>query len=224
MPLPERVNFVTNLTPRLNAGQNDRHFPLKVTGNRSISHSPGIRHPVFWDEVSKVLPSNPLNHAFPLSAACWACTTYGITPRAEIPVPECHGCPSLGRHYSLGEASSSPPCLPYKHAFVILRQALVVARVGVIFKLRLSFLEPTKTRGTWLHKTPPALTLLLPRAVYRGRTCNVPEAWTIWHCGESPRSPLSQQVVFAVWLFLRELNLKWIEFSHKPISKSSPWS
>jgi len=87
---------------------------------------------------------------------------------------------------------------PYKHAFAILRQALVVARVGVIFKLRLSFLEPTKTRGTWLQKTPPALTLLLPRAVYRGRTCNVPEAWIMWHCGKSPRSPLSQQVVFAV--------------------------
>ena len=153
MPLPERVNFVTNLTPRLNTGQNDRHFPLNVTGNRSISHSPGILHPIFWDEVSKFLPSNPLNHAFPLSAACWACTTYGITPRAEIPVPECHGCPSLGRHYSLGEASSSPPCLPYKHAFVILRQALVVARVGVIFKLRLSFLEPTKPGGHG-YKTP----------------------------------------------------------------------
>ena len=37
---------------------------------------------------------------------------------------------------------------PYKHAFAMLRQALVVARVGVIFKLRLSFLEPTKSRGT----------------------------------------------------------------------------
>ena len=56
---------------------------------------------------------------------------------------------------------------PYKHAFAILRQALVVARAGVIFKLRLSFLEPTKTRGTWLQKTPPALTLLLPRSLSR---------------------------------------------------------
>ena len=87
---------------------------------------------------------------------------------------------------------------PYKHAFAILRQALVVARVGVIFKLRLSFLERTKTRGTWLQKPPPALTLLLPRAVYRGRICSVPEAWIMWDCGKSPRSPLSQEVVFAV--------------------------
>ena len=80
----------------------------------------------------------------------------------------------------------------------MLRQALVVARVGVIFKLRLSFLEPTKSRGTWLQKYPPALTVVLPRAIYRGRKCNVPEAWIMWHCGETPRSPLAQQVVFAV--------------------------
>ena len=87
---------------------------------------------------------------------------------------------------------------PYKHAFAILRQALVVARVGIIFKLRLSFLEPTKTRGTWLPKIPPALTLLLPRAVYRGRTCNVPEAWIMWHSGKIPRSLFSERSVFAV--------------------------
>ena len=88
---------------------------------------------------------------------------------------------------------------PYKHAFAMLRQALVVARVGVIFKLRLSFLEPTKSRGTWLQKYPPALTVVLPRAIYRGRKCNVPEAWIMLHCcGETPRSPLAQQVVFAV--------------------------
>ena len=87
---------------------------------------------------------------------------------------------------------------PYKHAFAMLRQALVVARVGVIFKPRLSFLEPTKSRGTWLQKYPPALTVVLPRAIYRGRKCNVPAAWIMWHCGETPRSPLAQQVVFAV--------------------------
>eukprot|EP00752_Nemacystus_decipiens_P003221 g2981.t2 len=36
---------------------------------------------------------------------------------------------------------------PYKHAFAILKQALRIGRAGVAFKLRLTFLEPTKTRG-----------------------------------------------------------------------------
>ena len=112
------------------------------------------------------------------------------------------GCAGIGVLKEYAEGDRQPQWIvtspPYKHAFAMLRQALVVARVGVIFKLRLSFLEPTKSRGTWLQKYPPALTVVLPRAIYRGRKCNVPEAWIMWHCGETPRSPLAQQVVFAV--------------------------
>ncbi|CAN0035972.1 unnamed protein product, partial [Ectocarpus sp. 12 AP-2014] len=74
---------------------------------------------------------------------------------------------------------------PYRHAFCILVQALRVARAGVAFKLRLSFLEPTKTRGEWLKANPPSAIVVLPRAVYRGRTCHSTEAWAIWHIGAS---------------------------------------
>ncbi|CAN0169294.1 unnamed protein product [Pylaiella littoralis] len=87
---------------------------------------------------------------------------------------------------------------PHKNAFAILKQALHVAKVGVVFKLRLSFLEPTKTRGQWLKDNPPSLTIVLPRAAYRGRTCNVPEAWFMWYTGEEAHGPIAQQIVFAV--------------------------
>ncbi|CAN0004156.1 unnamed protein product [Pylaiella littoralis] len=87
---------------------------------------------------------------------------------------------------------------PYKNAFAILKKALHVAQVGVVFKLRLSFLEPSKTLGQWLKDNPPSLTIVLPRAVYRGRKCNVPEAWFMWYTGEKAHCPIAQQVVFAV--------------------------
>lgn len=69
---------------------------------------------------------------------------------------------------------------PYDNAFAILKQALRVSRVGVAFKLRLSFLEPTKTRGRWLRENPPDMIVVLPRATYRGRKCYAVEAWLVW--------------------------------------------
>ncbi|CAM9112158.1 unnamed protein product, partial [Hapterophycus canaliculatus] len=72
---------------------------------------------------------------------------------------------------------------PYSDAFRILVQAMRVAREGVAFKLRLNFLEPTKTRGEWLKNNPPSAVVMLPRAVYRGRQCASPEAWIVWHLG-----------------------------------------
>lgn len=69
---------------------------------------------------------------------------------------------------------------PYRHAFAILKQALRVGRIGVAFKLRLTFLEPTKTRGQWLRDNPPCRVVMLPRATYRGRKCSSTEAWFIW--------------------------------------------
>ncbi|CAB1107694.1 unnamed protein product [Ectocarpus sp. CCAP 1310/34] len=70
---------------------------------------------------------------------------------------------------------------PYGNAFSILVRALGVVRVGVAFKLRLSFLEPTKTRGKWLKDNPPSAVVVLPRATYCGRVCSSTEAWFIWH-------------------------------------------
>jgi len=75
---------------------------------------------------------------------------------------------------------SSPP---YKHAFAILKRALTIGRVGVAFKLRLTFHEPTKSRGQWLKDNPPHSIVVLPRAMYRGRKCSSTEAWFIWKGG-----------------------------------------
>ncbi|CAN0079012.1 unnamed protein product, partial [Laminaria digitata] len=72
---------------------------------------------------------------------------------------------------------------PYNKPFEILSVALRIARVGVPFKLRLTFLEPTKKRGKWFKENPPSAVVLLPRATYRGRRCNSPEAWFVWHRG-----------------------------------------
>lgn len=78
---------------------------------------------------------------------------------------------------------------PYGNAFGILVQALRVAQVGVAFKLRLTFLEPTKTRGKWLKENPPSVMVVLPRATYRGRIFCTTEAWFVWHlqdCNDRP--------------------------------------
>lgn len=77
---------------------------------------------------------------------------------------------------------------PYKHAFAILKRALKIGRVGVAFKLRLTFIEPTKTRGQWLKDNPPHGVVVLPRALYRGRKCSSTEAWFIWKVGQGEES------------------------------------
>lgn len=79
---------------------------------------------------------------------------------------------------------SSPP---YKNAFAILKQALRIGRVGVAFKLRLTFLEPTKTRGGWLRANPPDMIVVLTRATYRGRKCSSVEAWFVWEKAQAER-------------------------------------
>ena len=68
---------------------------------------------------------------------------------------------------------------PYKNAFGILSAASRIARVGVAFKLRLTFLKPNKARGNWFKENPTSVVVVLPRAIYRGRQCNWPEAWFV---------------------------------------------
>lgn len=70
---------------------------------------------------------------------------------------------------------------PYSEPWGILKQALLVSRVGVAFKLRLSFLEPTKTRGEWLKENKPDSIVVLPKATYRGKKCCSVEAWFVWN-------------------------------------------
>ena len=82
---------------------------------------------------------------------------------------------------------------PYKNVFGIIGVALRLARVGVALKLRLTFLEPTKTRGNWLKENPHSAVVVLPRATYRGRQCNSPEAWFVWHTrGGADVKPIGQ--------------------------------
>lgn len=83
---------------------------------------------------------------------------------------------------------------PFNSAFPILQNALIRARIGVVFFLRLTFLEPTKERGQWLYDHPRYLDLIYPRFKFRrgkdGRdwqTDSVPIAAFIWrkdttHC------------------------------------------
>ncbi|CAM9976012.1 unnamed protein product, partial [Pylaiella littoralis] len=74
---------------------------------------------------------------------------------------------------------------PYKTAFAILKQTLRIGRVGVAYKLRLDFLEPTKTRGRWFAENSPDKVVVLPRATYRGRRCCSTEAWFVWNKGKA---------------------------------------
>jgi len=72
---------------------------------------------------------------------------------------------------------------PFSEAMGILRQAWEHARCGVIFQLRLSFLEPTFERQEFLEKFPPDRLLVLPRYSFteNGKTDSVTTAWMMWH-------------------------------------------
>jgi hypothetical protein len=70
---------------------------------------------------------------------------------------------------------------PFNVAFPILAQAFERSRVGVAFLLRKTFLEPTKERGPWLEKNPPAMTICLPRHSFRGKgSDSVSTDWFVW--------------------------------------------
>lgn len=61
----------------------------------------------------------------------------------------------------------------------MLCQALRFAHVGVAFKMQLTFVGPTKSRGQWFTQIPPSAVVALPRAKYRGTPCHSPEAWLV---------------------------------------------
>lgn len=70
---------------------------------------------------------------------------------------------------------------PFNKAFSILTMALSRCE-NVAMILRLSFLEPTKTRGIFLSITPPSGLIILPRMSFTedGKTDSVTCAWMIW--------------------------------------------
>ena len=69
----------------------------------------------------------------------------------------------------------------FSDAFEILEQAERLARVGVAFLLRKTFLEPTKERGAWLSIHPPTRIIGLQRHRFRGKgQDSVSCDWCIW--------------------------------------------
>jgi len=77
---------------------------------------------------------------------------------------------------------------PFNSAMTILKLAHRHARFGVIFLLRLSFMEPTKERESWLSQNPPARQIILPRWSYKqnGSTDSVTTAWFVWNKNHQP--------------------------------------
>ena len=80
---------------------------------------------------------------------------------------------------------------PFNQAFPILKNAHDNAKIGVLFFLRLSFLEPTQDRGFWLYRHPPSLILILPRFKFKKgkmgnwQTDSLPIAAMAWVKGVS---------------------------------------
>jgi hypothetical protein len=77
---------------------------------------------------------------------------------------------------------------PFSSAFPIVKLALTHATVGIAFLTRLSFLEPTRDRGRWLHEHPPDRLIVLPRYSFTGdgKTDSVTCAWCVWTHAKHP--------------------------------------
>lgn len=83
---------------------------------------------------------------------------------------------------------------PFNAALPILKNSLNHARLGVVFFLRLSFVEPTEERGQWLFENPRNLDLIYPRFKFRkgkdGKSWqadSVPMMAMIWYKYPMPR-------------------------------------
>ena len=77
---------------------------------------------------------------------------------------------------------------PYRNALACLKNACRIAKVGVAFTRRLSFLEPVVSRTQyWLMQNPPDTVIVLTRTMYRGWRCSGVEAWSVLKIGhETP--------------------------------------
>lgn len=77
---------------------------------------------------------------------------------------------------------------PFSQAIDIIPFAIYYSILGAAFLLRLSFLEPTKSRAPFLIRHPPNKLIVLPRYSFSGdgKTDSVTCAWMIWDkTGES---------------------------------------
>ena len=77
---------------------------------------------------------------------------------------------------------------PFNAAMPMLRLAFNHAAFGVVFLLRLSFMEPTREREAWLYEHPPNRQIILPRWSYKqnGSTDSVTTAWFAWVKAANP--------------------------------------
>jgi len=73
---------------------------------------------------------------------------------------------------------------PFEHAFEILKASYNSVEIGVALLLRLTFLEPTKSRGEWLTEHPPTSLYILgsprPSFTNNGSTDSTTCAWMVW--------------------------------------------
>lgn len=71
---------------------------------------------------------------------------------------------------------------PFSDAIRIVANAVYYSKIGAAFLLRLSFLEPTNERKSFLISKPPNKLIVLPRYSFTedGRTDSVTCAWMIW--------------------------------------------
>lgn len=73
---------------------------------------------------------------------------------------------------------------PFSTAIHILENAYEYSKIGVVMLLRLTFLEPTKKRMTFLQKHPPNKMIIFgqprPSFTNNGETDSVTTAWFIW--------------------------------------------
>jgi len=76
---------------------------------------------------------------------------------------------------------------PFSQAQAIIDNARRHSDV-VIALVRLSFLEPTKSRGAWLQQWPPSSILVTPRWSFtaNGKSDSVTTAWCVWHSVGEP--------------------------------------
>lgn len=81
--------------------------------------------------------------------------------------------------------------VPFGDAFDIVPHMHAHAEGLLFCLLRLSWVEPTIERGTWLRDHPPNHAIVLPRTDYRGNgsTDSVTSAWFIWDRRFSLRAP-----------------------------------
>jgi hypothetical protein len=79
----------------------------------------------------------------------------------------------------------------------ITKEAFRHARVAVSMLLRITFLEPCKNRGLWLHKHPPDQIIVLPRYSFTGdgKSDSATACWLTWL--ESPTGFDRPRIVIA---------------------------